>query len=103
MSSYRIVEHTYSDPVNNPQRYGDKYYTIQEKIVSPFSIIKRMTGQIKTWSDWECITDPDAHSKYNPLKFKTYRQAREALENLIKGDVVKGWKEKVIKEFETEY
>jgi hypothetical protein len=103
MSSYRIVEHTYSDPVNNPQRYGDKYYTIQEKIVSPFSIIKRLTRQTKTWSDWECITDPDFSPQYNPLRFKTYRQAREALEKLLNGEVVKGWKEKVIKEFETEY
>jgi hypothetical protein len=102
MSSYRIVEHTYSDPVNNPQKYGDKYYTIQEKIVSPFSIIKRITGQNKTWSDWECITDPEYSSIYNPLRFKTYRQAREALEKLKNGEVVKGWKEKVIKEFETE-
>ena len=102
MSIYRIVEHTYSDPLNNPHKYGDKYYTIQEKVVSPFSIMKRVTGQIKTWSDWECITDPEMHSKYATLRFKTYRQAREALEKLKNGEVVKGWKEKVIKEFETE-
>jgi hypothetical protein len=71
-------------------------------VVSPFSIIKRITGQNKTWSDWECITDPEYSSTYNPLRFKTYRQAREALEKLKNGEVVKGWKEKVIKEFETE-
>ena len=103
MSNYRIVEHTYQDAVDNPSRYGDKYYTIQEKIVSPFTIIKRLTGQTKSWSDWECLTDPDMHSKYATLRFKTYRQAREALERLLTGDVVKGWKEKVIKEFETDY
>lgn len=100
MSIYRIVEHTYSDPVNEPHKYGDRYYTIQEKAVSLFSIIKRITGKNRTWYDWECITDPDYSPQYNPLKFRTYKQAREALEKLKNGEVVKGWKEKVIKEFE---
>jgi len=102
MSNYRIVEHTYMDPVNNPHRYGDKYYTIQEKTITPFSIFYRLIGVNKEWSSWECITDPDFAPQYNPLRFKTYRQAREALEKLMNGDVVKGWKEKVIKEFEQE-
>jgi len=99
MPNYRIVQHTYIDAVENPYGYGDQYFTIEQKVVNPFSIFSRLVGKTDTWYEWDAVTTPGTYSS-NPLKFKTYKQARSVLEMIKNGQIVKGWKDKVIKEFE---
>jgi hypothetical protein len=85
-------------PPNDPLHEGDDLLACQ-RICDANSLKHNATTYVV---DREKRRFQEVYARIGGKFAEMYLENKEALEKLKNGEVVKGWKEKVIKEFETE-